>query len=67
MEFAHWHSTYEEAVGGLSQQTWQAGILKEIRRLAIKKGRVLDVGNHLNPVRQGPSKTLAGRSRSIYL
>lgn len=44
MEFAHWYSTYEEAVGELSQRTWQAGILKEIRRLAIKKGRVLDVG-----------------------
>lgn len=44
MEFAHWAATYEEAVGELSQQTWQAGILKEVSRLGKNKGRVLDVG-----------------------
>lgn len=39
-----WASDYETVVGKLSQETWQYGIIEEIKSIEIVKGKVLDAG-----------------------
>ncbi len=43
-EFSRWYEIYEESVGDLARDTWQDGIVREVVRLGVKSGRVLDVG-----------------------
>ncbi len=42
--FSSWHKIYMDSVGDLSKDTWQKGILSEIKKRGITGGAVLDLG-----------------------
>ncbi|CAK9253391.1 unnamed protein product [Sphagnum jensenii] len=42
--FSNWHKIYRDSVGELSKDTWQKGILSEIKKRGITDGTVLDLG-----------------------
>jgi SAM-dependent methyltransferase len=42
--YQHWADTYNESVQELSESIWKEGIIQELVRLGILRGRVLDAG-----------------------